>query len=85
MSDTFDWSLKKDNVEYMDYHYELWTKGGKGPNFEVSNPEQYILGFNWVSNWISVYFFTKFSDFLALIIFILLFYTLFFYKDIFSK
>ena len=84
-SDTFDWSLKKDTVSYMNYHYELWSKGGKGPNFVVDNPEEYLVGLNWISNWISVYFFTKVSDYLSLILAIILFYSIFFYKDIFSK
>jgi hypothetical protein len=69
----------------MNYHYELWSKGGKGPNFEVSNPEKYVDGLNWIQNWISVYFFTKVSDFLALILVILLFYTSLFFRKIFSE
>ena len=24
---------------------------GAGPNFRVEDPENYIQGFNWVSNW----------------------------------
>ena len=84
-SETFDWSLKKETVSYMNHHYELWSKGGKGPGFEIGNPESYLEGLNWVQNWISVYFFTKVSDFLALILIILLFYTSVFYEEIFSK
>ena len=83
-SETFDWSLKKETVSYMNYHYELWSKGGRGPNFEVSNPEKYVDGLNWIQNWISVYFFTKVSDFLAVILVILLFYTSLFFREIFS-
>ena len=84
-SETFDWSLKKETVSYMNYHYELWSKGGRGPDFEVSNPEKYVDGLNWTQNWISVYFFTKVSDFLALILIILLFYTSIFFREIFSE
>ena len=38
---------------------------GATPNFRVDDPENYIKGFNWVSNWIDLYFFNKVSDFLA--------------------
>ena len=44
--------------------YEQWAKGGAGPNFRVDNPILYIKDFNWVFNWIDIYFFNKVSDFL---------------------
>ena len=47
-------------------------KAGAGPNFRVDNPESYIQGFNWVSNWIDKYFFNKVLDFLAGISFLIL-------------
>ena len=37
---------------------------GAGPDFRVDNPTLYIKNFNWVFNWIDVYFFNKVSDFL---------------------
>ena len=48
--------------------YELWSKGGAGPNFRIDNPEEYIKNFNWISNWIDIYFFNKVSDFILGII-----------------
>ncbi len=42
--------------------YELWSKAGATPNYRVDNPELYISGFNWISNWIDNYFFNKVSD-----------------------
>ena len=54
----------------MNDWYELWSKAGANPNFRVQNPEQYILGFNWIGNWIDKYFFNKVSDFLLGIIFL---------------
>ena len=39
------------------------VKGGATPNFRVDNPEAYIQKFNWLGNWIDVYFFNKVSDF----------------------
>ena len=48
----------------MNNWYEQWSKAGAGPNFRVDNPKEYILYFNWVSNWFDKYFFNKVSDFL---------------------
>ena len=54
----------------MNDWYEQWSKGGAGPTFRVDNPEAYIQKFNWVDNWITVYFFNKVSDFIYGIIFL---------------
>jgi uncharacterized membrane protein YfcA len=54
----------------MNDWYELWSKAGANPNYRVLNPEQYIVGFNWVSNWVDNYFFNKVSDFILGLIFI---------------
>jgi hypothetical protein len=56
------WGINKEEILFMSNWYELWSKGGAGPNFRIENPDQYIQGFNWVSNWIRIYFFTKVSD-----------------------
>jgi len=69
---TFDWALDSKTVNYLNFHYELWAKGGRGPNFSVENPIEYVQSFNWVSNWISKYFIGKFTDFI-LVTFIILF------------
>jgi len=58
------WSFSLDHVNHMNNWYEQWSKAGAGPNFRVDNPEEYILFFNWVSNWFDEYFFNKVSDFL---------------------
>ena len=41
------------------------------PNFRIDNPEEYIKNFNWISNWIDIYFFNKVSDFILGIIFLI--------------
>jgi hypothetical protein len=64
------WAINKEEISLMSNWYELWSKGGAAPNFRVENPDQYIQGFNWVSNWIRIYFFTKVSDTLLGISFI---------------
>ena len=59
--------------------YQQWAKGGARPNHRVENPILYIQNFNWVKNWVEVYFFNKVSDyllgllFLSLIIFLTFF------------
>ena len=64
----------------MNDWYELWSKAGANPNFRVQNPEQYISGFNWVSNWMNDYFFNKISDLIFGILFILLILFIIFYN-----
>ena len=84
-SDNFEWALPMQTVNDLKIHYEIWSKGGKGPTFEVLQPEEYIRSFNWLSNWISVYFFNKFLDYLVLILFIILVLYCFFYKQIIKR
>ena len=48
----------------MNDWYQQWSKAGATPNFRVENPENYITGFNWLENWIDLYFFNKVLDFL---------------------
>ena len=83
MGDYFTWALNIELIDYMNLHYETWSKGGKGPNFSVNDPKEYIISLNWVSNWINTYFFTKVTDFILITFSILLIFSLFFYKEIF--
>jgi len=62
--ENFSWSIPISEVEQMNNWYQQWAKAGANPNFRVENPEVYIKNFNWVSNWIDMYFFNKVSDFL---------------------
>jgi len=75
---SLSWSIPFDQVVEMNNWYELWSKGGASPTFRVSNPDQYIVGLNWLSNWIQVYFFNKVSDFLLGLIILILFVKYFF-------
>ena len=68
--ENFSWTIPLQEVSQMNNWYEQWSKGGAGPNFRVDNPEIYIQKFNWVGNWMTVYFFNKVSDFLYGIIFL---------------
>ncbi len=79
-SNTFNWAVKADVIKYLNLHYELWSKAGRGPNFVVANPEEYISSFNWINNWFLEYFYGKFTDFLLVILAILIIFILFFIK-----
>ena len=73
-SNTFDWALNQNTVTAMSNHYELWAKAGRGPTYQVENPEIYLNNLNWLPHWISNYFFTKVTDFIGVIFVSLLFY-----------
>jgi hypothetical protein len=66
------WTINFEEVRQMNQWYELWSKGGAAPNFRVSNPLEYIQNFNWVKNWINIYFFNHVSDFLLGLLFLIL-------------
>ena len=77
----FDWSLGKNTIQYLNFHYELWAKGGLGPNISVENEESYISFLNWLPHWIDVYFFTKFSDYILVSLLIALIFSLFYFNN----
>lgn len=80
--DNFDWSIGVDRTLKMNEHYQLWSKAGKTPNFKISNPELYLKDFNWLPNWIDLYFFNKVSDFLlGLTVLVLIIFVLFYKKS----
>ena len=56
------WSIDKNEILLMSNWYELWSKGGAAPNFRVENPDFYIQGFNWVSNWAKIYAYPKVTN-----------------------
>tara|TARA_B100000795_G_scaffold228365_1_gene185056 strand:- start:3002 stop:4624 length:1623 start_codon:yes stop_codon:yes gene_type:complete len=58
------WAISLEEVSVLNDWYEQWSKAGAGPNFRVENPSEYIQYFNWVNNWMDMYFFNKVSDFL---------------------
>ena len=80
--DGMSWGISLTQVQHMNDWYELWSKGGAAPNFRIDNPETYIKNFNWVSNWIDIYFFNKVSDFILGIIFLISIF-IFCFRDIF--
>ena len=73
--------LRKNTIQYLNFHYELWAKGGLGPNISVENEESYISFLNWLPHWIDVYFFTKFSDYILVSLLIALIFSLFYFNN----
>ncbi len=65
------WSIPLNTVEYLNIHYENWSKAGSGMGYALADSEKlnYISNFNWVKNWIDKYFFNKVSDFLYALVF----------------
>jgi len=82
--DNFNWGIAKEQVIRMNNHYELWSKAGLTPTSKVSNPSEYIQGFNWVKNWIDLYFFNKVSDFILGLIVTVFIVVIFFKKHLFK-
>jgi len=83
--DSLNWSIPSEQVQTMNNWYELWAKGGAAPNFRVLNPDHYILGFNWVNNWIDIYFFNKVSDFILGLLLLIIIVVIFFRKEFFKE
>lgn len=54
------WAFSQEELNLMSIHYETWAKGGAGPGFKVEMDSKiYISNFNWVENWIKIYFYEK--------------------------
>ena len=74
-----EWSLFNEAKSSNDW-FEQWAKAGAGPNHRVDDPENYIKGFNWVPNWIEMYFFNKVSDFILGLVFLMIIVFFIFYS-----
>ena len=80
--ENFSWSLGVEQADKMYQHYQLWSKAGMTPNFLVDNPSDYLKNFNWLSNWLNIYFFNKVSDFVLGITTLCFIVFIFFFKKI---
>jgi len=65
LSNQLSWALEKDYVGAMYNWLQQWSKSGASSTYRVENPEEYIKGFNWVSNWYERYFLYKFKELIA--------------------
>jgi hypothetical protein len=70
--DLASWGLKNETIEYMNLHYETWSKSLSGAGYSIENKEFLLENFQWINIWIKNYFFNKVSDYLLLILFIFL-------------
>ena len=78
LSNELSWALEKDYVAKKYNWLQQWSKSGASSTYRVENPEEYIKGFNWVSNWYERYFLYKFKELiLGLIFTIVIFLVLF--------
>ena len=62
------WGKDIEIMKGLSVWLEQWAKAGAGPNFRAENLDLYVQNFNWVSNWIRMYFIGKFSDQLGIFI-----------------
>ena len=83
--ENLQWSFSLEQVSHMNNWYEQWSKAGAGPNFRVENASEYIKYFNWVSNWMDMYFFNKVSDFILGLLCLTLITFLSFYSNTRNK
>jgi hypothetical protein len=74
------WGIPIDEILQRRIWIETWAKAGATPNFRVENIEFYLSNFNWVSNWFKMYFLNKISDFLLVLLAIILTTFLTFYS-----
>ena len=80
--ENFSWSFSKQEIDQVNIWFELWSKGGASPNYIVENRLDYIANFNWLANWIEIYFFNKVSDYLVgLFVLISVIFLSFYKKD----
>ena len=66
--DNLDWAIISKSYKSLSIWLEQWAKAGAGPNFRIENPLEYIQNFNWISNWIKMYFIVKILDQLGILI-----------------
>jgi hypothetical protein len=84
-SSKYDWALSSETVKYLNFHYELWSKGGLGPGISVNNKIEYIKSLNWISNWLKVYFIGKFTDYILVTLSIVFVFFIVFNKELLNS
>ncbi len=84
--ESIPWSIQINEVKQMNEWYQLWSKAGATPEFRISEPNEYIRNFNWLTNWIELYFFNKVLDYILGILFLgIIFIFIFKKKNFFLK
>tara|TARA_Y100000816_G_C26103268_1_gene585319 strand:+ start:1086 stop:2792 length:1707 start_codon:yes stop_codon:yes gene_type:complete len=83
--DTVSWSLSEDTINLMRSHYNAWSKGVIGAGYGVNDLGNFINNLTWIKYWIEKYFFTKVTDFIALLVFISIVFYIIFFKNFKKK
>ena len=65
--DNLDWAIASESYGRLSVWLEQWAKAGAGPNFRIENPLDYIQNFNWIPNWLEMYFKVKVLDQLGIL------------------
>ena len=77
--DSLYWAKSSESFKNLSIWLEQWSKAGAGPNFRIEDPLVYIQNFNWISNWIEMYFKVKILDQLGILVAVF-FVTFLFFK-----
>jgi hypothetical protein len=65
--DNLYWAIASESYKNLSVWLEQWAKAGAGPNFRIENPLDYIQNFNWIPNWLEMYFKVKILDQLGIL------------------
>lgn len=71
-----EWSLADSTLNYMSNHYESWAKSLNSQNFSYEEKLFLSKNLNWIGFWIKNYFFTKVTDYIFLLLFLILIFFL---------
>ena len=71
-----EWSLPDSTLNYMSNHYESWAKSLNSQNFSYEEKLFLSKNLNWIGFWIKNYFFTKVTDYIFLLLFLILIFFL---------
>ena len=77
------WSIGNSNISDTKIWFELWSKAGATPTKVVEDRVLYISNFNWLTNWIEIYFFNKILDYLlGLMVLSVIVFSLFYKRNL---
>ena len=51
--ENLSWSIDKEHINEVSRWFELWSKNGASPNFEIEDKKTYLENFNWLSTWLN--------------------------------
>ena len=71
-----EWTLSEETILHLNLHImRLGPKVELVPEYKLDDIENYVNSFNWFENWFRKLFFTKFSDYILVVLIVsLIFY-----------